>query len=62
MIARGRRGSFTLEYIIFMAIVIMALVGVGRTFKGQLMGRWKTIADSYGHSRQYEKGKTVVSP
>lgn len=62
MTARSRRGSFTLEYIMFMAVVIMALIGVGRTFKGQLMGRWKTIADAFGHGRQYEKGKTVVSP
>jgi hypothetical protein len=42
------------------AIVLAALLGMQRFLKASLMGRWGSIADSYGFGRQYEPGKTTV--
>lgn len=55
------RGHAIIEVAIVMAVVMMVLVTGQRMFKAQLMSRWKLIADSFGHGRQYEPKKTTIT-
>jgi Flp pilus assembly pilin Flp len=59
--ARLRHGSFTIEYAVLLAIVAAALVGAALYTKRALCGKWRDVADGFGHGRQYEEGVTVVT-
>lgn len=57
-----RRGSFSIEYAVLIAIVIAAVLGMSVYTKRALSGRWREVGDVFGHGRQYEPGVTSVSP
>ena len=45
-----------------MMIVAAAVVGMAVYTRRALCGKWREMADMFGHGRQYEEGVTVVSP
>jgi len=55
------RGSLTLEYAVLIAFVIAALIGMAAYGTRALCGRWRGVADAFGHGRQYEPGVTIVT-
>lgn len=57
---RSGKGQSTLEYVMIVAILIAALLGIQRFLKASMMGRWKTIVDVYGFGRQFDTVKTSV--
>ncbi len=59
---KRREGQFTIEFVLFIAIIVIALYGCQRMLKAALMGRWRSVADSYGFGRQFEPKRTSVSP
>lgn len=58
---RPYKGSVTIEYAAFIAILIAALLGMSIYIKRALEGRWRQVGDAFGQGRQYEPGVTVVS-
>jgi Flp pilus assembly pilin Flp len=55
-----RRGSFSVEYAVFLVVVIAALIGMSIYVKRALMGRWRQVGDTFGAGQQFEPGKTVI--
>lgn len=53
------RGAFVTEYAIVVAILAAALLAMTLVVKRGLSGRWRSVADTFGHGRQYEPGRTV---
>ena len=49
-----RRGFLSLEYVILVAIVVAALVGMAVYFRRSLCGKWRQAADVFGYGRQYK--------
>lgn len=58
----AQRGISLVEAALFWAILLTALLCAQRMVKAHLAGRYKAVADSFGHGRQYEPKKTIVSP
>lgn len=57
---KEKRGAFSIEYAVLIAIVIAALLGMQIFIKRSIMGRWRQAADTFGAGKQYEPGVTVV--
>lgn len=53
------KGFLALEYAMFIAIVIFALLGMSGYFRKALCGNLRSAADTFGGGRQYSPGKTV---
>ena len=51
---RRRDGSFSLEYATLVVIVAAAMAGMAIYIKRALMGKWRTVGDTFGHGKQYE--------
>lgn len=56
-----RRGFFAIEYAVLAAVVAAALVGMAVYTKRALLGKWRSVGETFGQGRQYEPGVTVVS-
>lgn len=56
-----RRGFSSLEYVVLAAVVAAALTSLAVYTKRALMGKWRTVGDTFGHGRQYEPGVTAVN-
>jgi Flp pilus assembly pilin Flp len=54
-------GQSAIEYAVLIAVVVAALVGMSVYTKRALMGKWRTVGDSFGYGRQYEPRVTQVS-
>ena len=48
------RGAFSLEYAALVVIVTAAMVGMAIYMKRALMGKWRSVGDTFGHGKQYE--------
>ena len=49
-----RRGAFSLEYAVLIVVVAAAMVGMAIYMKRALMGKWRSVGDTFGHGKQYE--------
>lgn len=49
-----QRGFLTIEYAVFIAIIVAALIGMSVYIKRALGGKWRQAADTFGFGRQYE--------
>lgn len=59
MKSRSKKGVFTFEYVVLIALVVLALLAMRFYLKGAMQGRLRSAADSFGQGRQYEPGVTV---
>lgn len=57
-----RRGLLAIEYAVFIAIFIAAILGIAIYMKRAISGKWRESADTFGYGRQYEAGKTTATP
>ena len=57
----AERGQSVIEYAVLIAVAVAALVGMSVYTKRALMGKWRTVGDTFGSGRQYEPGVTTVS-
>lgn len=55
-----RKGSFY-EYTILIIVIIGAIILMQPYIFRGIMGRWKSIGDTFGFGRQYDPGSTVVT-
>ena len=55
-----RRGISTVEYSVWMAVMVATLIGMSVYAMRALCGRWRVIGDSFGTGRQYEPNVTKV--
>ena len=53
-----RRGRFTIEYAVLIAVVAAAFVSMAVYVKRGVSGQWRKVGDTFGHGRQYEPGRT----
>lgn len=59
---RRRRGVVSLmEYATLFVVVAAAILAMAIYTKRALGGKWREVGDSFGHGRQYEPSKTVVT-
>ena len=58
---RFQRGSMSMEYAVFIVVVVSAIVGMAVYTKRALCGRWRTVGDVFGYGRLYEPGRTTVT-
>ena len=56
-----RKGQATIEHAVLTAVLVAALLGMAIVTKRAVMGRWRTVGDSFGSGRQYEPGVTRVN-
>jgi len=49
-----RSASFSLEYATLIVIVAAAMIGMAIYVKRALMGKWRSVGDTFGHGKQYE--------
>ncbi len=54
-------GQSVIEYSVLIAVALAALLSLSIYTRRALSGRWKGIADGFGHGRQFEPGVTVVT-
>ncbi len=52
------RGFLAIEYVVLIAIVVIALLGMQLHIKRAICGRWRSAADGIGFGRQYQPGLT----
>ncbi len=57
-----KRGFMTLEYVLWVSIVIAALIGVSVYLKRAICGKWRSSADTFGYGRQYDPKITTEVP
>lgn len=55
---RSKKGSFTLEYTVFIVLLLLALLAMRFYLKGAMQGKLRSAADAFGQGRQYESGVT----
>ena len=48
-----RKAFLLIEYVVVVAIVVAALIGVSVYLKRAISGRWRSVGDTFGHGRQY---------
>lgn len=60
--AKNRRGVSVFEYVVLLAIMIAALIGMQRMMRAHVSGAWRDALDQFGHGHQYEKGRTAAPP
>ena len=48
-----RSASFSLEYATLVVIVAAAMIGMAIYVKRALMGKWRSVGDTFGHGKQY---------
>ncbi len=60
-IQNSQRAQSAIEYAVLIAVAVAALVGMSVYTKRAMMGKWRTVGDTFGYGRQYEPGMTVVS-
>lgn len=53
------RGILAIEYSLFLAIVVAAILGMMVYLKRGIMGKMRQSADTFGYGQQYEPGKTT---
>ena len=49
-----RRGGFSIEYAVLIAVVSAAVLGMSVYVQRALAGRWRSVGDTFGQGRQYE--------
>ena len=49
----GNKGFSSLEYAVFIAVVILALVGMAAYFTRAISGKMRSSGDVFGYGRQY---------
>lgn len=52
--ASRNRGFLAIEYVVLIAVLAAALVGMSSYLKRSLCGKWKEVGDVFGFGRQYE--------
>ncbi len=55
------RGSLSLEYAVFVAVVAAALMGMSVYVMRAVAGRYRQAGDAFGQGRQYEEGLTKAA-
>ena len=48
-----KKGNFSMEYMIVVALVVTACVGMFTYLSRAVSGRWRAVGDTFGHGRQY---------
>ena len=48
-----RKAFLALEYVVLIAIIVAALIGISMYLKRAISGRWRAVGDTFGHGRQY---------
>ena len=56
----SRRGQAAIEHAVLTAVLVAAVLGMAVVTKRAVMGRWRTVGDSFGSGRQYDPVKTSV--
>ncbi|MCM8789934.1 MAG: hypothetical protein NC916_02815 [Candidatus Omnitrophica bacterium] len=56
-----QRALSVLEYVIFITVIISALIGINVYLKSALSGKWRGTGDIFGHGRQYEPNRTIIT-
>jgi len=51
-----------IEYCVLLAVVAAALVGMQIYLKRAVCGNWKQTGDVFGFGRQFDPGKTSITP
>lgn len=54
-------GFLTLEYVILIFIVVVAILAMRRYLTNALSGKWKESADVFGSGRQYQPAVTKLT-
>ena len=57
----GKKGSLAIEYVVLVAVVIAAFLGMQVYIKRAICGRWRAAADAFGQGRQYEYKVTSIN-
>ena len=52
------RAQSAIEYAVLVGVLTAALVGMSIYVKRSLVGKWRTVGDTFGHGRQFEPGVT----
>ena len=47
------KAFLSLEYALLIAIIVAALLGISVYFRRAITGKWRSVADTFGHGRQY---------
>jgi len=55
-----KKGNCVLEYMVLLAILVMALITMQSYIRRGLCGRYRDAGDTFGFGRQYESGVTVI--
>jgi Flp pilus assembly pilin Flp len=56
-----KTGMTTMEYVILISVIFLALLAMQTTLRRAVSSRWKDAADSFGSGRQYEEGVSTVT-
>ena len=56
-----RAGQSSIEYAVFLVAMVATLIGLSVYAMRALCGRWRQVGDTFGHGRQFEPGKTVIT-
>ena len=51
-----------IEYCVLLVVVAAALVGMQIYLKRAVCGNWKQAGDVFGFGRQFDPGKTSITP
>lgn len=57
----ARRALSALEYTAFIALIIVALLGISNYLVSSLGSKWRGVGDIFGHGRQYSPSKTTIT-
>ncbi|MFA5144935.1 MAG: hypothetical protein WC723_02900 [Candidatus Omnitrophota bacterium] len=49
----GKRGAFSIEYAVFIVVLIASLVAMSVYITRAVCGKFRESADTFGHGRQY---------
>ena len=58
---KSKRGVFTVEFMVLIVIIVLALLAMQLYLKRSVNGRFRSAGDSFGQGRQYEPGVTRVT-
>ena len=56
------KGASIIEYVILLAVVAIAIIGMSAYLKRSVSGKWKQTMDVFGFGRQYDPAKTATTP
>ena len=56
------KGMLSIEFVVLIVVMASALAGMAVYMRRALSGRWRSVGDTFGHGRQYERQSLPPQP